>query len=453
MNISKENIEGLKAVIKITVNKDDYGPKIDEVLKDYRKKVNMPGFRPGKVPMGLVKKMYGKAILVDEINKLVSESLGKFISDEKIDLLGEPLPSDKQEVIDFDNQDEFDFFFDIAEAPEVNVELSEKVKLPYHKISITDEMLDQQIKGITSRFNKQESVEAPTEKSLVKGDFVQLDQDGNELEDGIKAQDSVLSMSVIKDDAIKDMLLNAKVGDTVVFNPRKAFPDDTELSYLLKVDKEAAALVDSDFKFTIKDATEFIDPELNQELFDQVFGKDVVKSEEEFKNKIKEDLEKQLAMDSDYLFFLDAKKKLIENINDELPEDFLKRWIIATNRDNKELTPEKIDQDMPLFIEDLKWQLIRNKIIKDHELKLEDNDILEYAKKSARHQFAQYGLTNVPDEHIDNYAKDMLSNEEQARQIYDGAMHEKLIGFIKETVKPEEKEISREEFNGLIEKK
>ena len=453
MNISKENIEGLNAVIKVTVNKDDYAPKVEEVLKDYRKKANMPGFRPGKVPMGLVKKMYGKAVLADEVNKLVSESLSKFISDEKIELLGEPLPSDKQELIDFDNQEEFDFYFDIAEAPGIEVDLSEKVKLPYHKITVTDEMLDQQIKSITSRFGKQESVDVISEKSLVKGDFVQLDQEGNELEGGITAEDSVLSMSVIKDDKIKETLLNLTVGDTVVFNPRKAFPDDTELSYLLKTDKEVAAIVDSDFKFTIKDATEFIDPELDQELFDQVFGKDVVKSEEEFKNKIKEDLEKQLAMDSDYLFFLDARKNLISKIEAELPEDFLKRWIIATNRENKELTPEKIDKDMPLFIEDLKWQLIKNKIIKDNELRVDGNEMNDYAKKSARHQFAQYGLTNVPDEHIDNYAKDMLTNEEQARQIYDGAMHDKLINFIKEAVKLEEKEVSREEFNKLIEKK
>jgi len=453
MNISKENTEGLTSVLKVTIGKDDYEGKVNEVLKDYRKKANMPGFRPGKVPMGLIKKMYGQAVLVDEVNKLVSESLSNYLTENKIDLLGEPLPSDEQKVIDFDTQDEFEFSFDIAEAPELDFSLNKKDKLTYHKIAITDEMLDTQIKAVTSRFGKQESVETISEKSLVKGNFVQLDQNGEELEGGITAEDSVLSMSVIKDDDIKKMLLEAKKGDTVVFNPKKAFPDETELSYLLKVDKEVAAIVDGDFKFTITDVTEFIDPELNQELFDQVYGKDVVKSEEEFKNKVKEELEQQFALDSDYLFFLDAKKKLLKKFNAELPEEFLKRWVIATNKDNKELTPEKIDQDMPLFMDDLKWQLIKNKLIKDNEIKLEDQDVMDYAKKSARMQFAQYGLTNVPDEHIDNYAMDMLKNEEQARQIYDGAMHDKVVAFIKDAVKVEEKEVSRDEFNKLIEKK
>ncbi len=453
MNISKENVEGLNAVIKITVSKDDYESKVNDVLKDYRKKANMPGFRPGKVPMGLVKKMYGKSALVDEVNKLVSESITKFITDEKIELLGEPLPSDKQEVIDFDSHEEFNFFFDIAEAPEIEVNLSEKNKVSYHKITVTDEMTDQQLKSVTSRFGKQVSVETITEKTLVKGDFVQLDQDGNELEDGITTKESVLSMSVIKDDDAKKKFLEAKIGDVITLNPRTAYPDNTELSYLLKIEKDEAANIDGDFNLTIKEATEFIDPELNQELFEQIYGAGVVTTEEEFKNKVKEDLENQLAMDSDYLFFLDTKKKLIKKINSELPEEFLKRWIIATNRENQELTPEKIDQDMPLFIEDLKWQLIKNKLIKSNEIKLEESNMLEYAKKSTRIQFAQYGLTNVPEEHIANYANDMLKNEEQSRQIIDGAMHDKLIAFIKETVKPKEKEISRVEFNKLIEKK
>lgn len=452
MNISKENIEGLTSVIKVTVNKDDYESKVSDVLKDYRKKVNMPGFRPGKVPMGLVKKMYGKAILVDEVNKLISESISKFISDEKLELLGEPLPSDNQEVIDFDNQEDFEFFFDIAEAPEFELSLNKKDKIIYNKIAVTDEMLEQQMKSITSRFGKQESIEQPTETAVIKGDLVQLDKDGNELEDGIKAEDAVMSMSVVKDEDIKKQLMEVKVGETIVFNPRKAFPDDTELSYLLKIEKEEAANVDSDFKLTIKEITDFKDAELTQDIFDQVYGKDVVKSEEEFKAKVKQELEDQLAMDSDYLFFLDAKKKLVKKFKEELPEEFLKRWIKATNRDNDKLTPEKIDEEMPLFIEDLKWQLIKNKLINDNEIKLEDNDVLDHAKKSARMQFAQYGLNNVPDEHIENYAHDMLKNEEQLRQIIDGAMHDKLISFIKEAVKLEEKEVTRDEFNKLIEK-
>lgn len=453
MNISKENVEGLNSVIKVTIGKEDYETKVADVLKDYRKQANMPGFRPGKVPMGLVKKMYGKAALVDEVNKMVSESITKFITDEKIDLLGEPLPSDKQEVIDFDADEDFNFFFDIAEAPELQFNLSKKDKIVYNKIAVTDEMHEQQIKSVTSRFGNQEAVETISEKTLVKGDLVQLDKDGNELEDGIKAEDSVMSVSVIKDEDVKKMFLAAKIGDVLTFNPKAAYPDDTELSYLLKIEKEDAANVDGSFKLTIKDATEFVDPELNQELFDQIYGKDVVTSEEEFKNKVKTDLENQLALDSDYLFFFDAKKKLVKKVKAELPQEFLKRWIIATNKDNEELTPEKIDQDMPLFMDDLKWQLVKNKLIKDNEIKLEESDLLENAKKSTRIQFAQYGLTNVPEEHITNYANDMLKNEEQSRQIVEGAMHDKIIEFIKEAVKLDVKEVTHDEFSKLVEKK
>ncbi len=453
MNISKENVEGLKSVLKITIGKEDYESRLADVLKDYRKQANMPGFRPGKVPMGLIKRMYGKAALVDEVNKLVSESISNFISDEKIDLLGEPLPSDKQEVIDFDTDEKFNFFFDIAEAPEIEVKLSKKDKIVYNKIAITDEMHDQQIKSVTSRFGNQEPVKTITEKSLVKGDLVQLDKDKNELENGIKAEDTVMSVSVIKDEKIKKMFLAAKIGDVITFNPKTAYPDDTELSYLLKIEKEDTASIDGEFKLTIKDATEFIDPELNQELFDQIYGKDIVTSEEEFKNKIKTDLENQLALDSDYLFFLDAKKKLIKKVNAELPEEFLRRWIIATNKDNQELTPEKIDQDMPLFMEDLKWQLVKNDLIKKNKIKLEEADLLENAKKSTRIQFAQYGLTNVPDEHIANYANDMLKNEEQSKQVVEGALHDKLIAFIKEAVKMDVKEVTHDEFSKLFENK
>jgi trigger factor len=453
MNISKESIDALNAVITLTITKEDYEPKVNEVLKDYRKKVNMPGFRQGKVPAGLVKKMYGKAILLDEVNKLVSEKLSNFIVEEKLNLLGEPLPSENQDVIDFDTQEEFNFVFDIAEAPETEVKLSKRDKLPLYTISVTDEMLETQTKSITGRFGSQESVEVVSEKSLVKADFVQLDQEGNELEEGIKGEDTVLSLSVLKDEDTRKKLIGAKVGDSLVFDPKAAYPNDTEVSYILKIDKEAAEAVGGDFKFTIKDVSEFIDPEMNQDLFDKAFGEGVVNSEEEFVAKVKEDLVNQLSMEADYRFTTDAKEKLMKKVKIDLPEAFLKRWLLATNKDNEKLTPEKIEEDLPLFMDDLRWQLIKNSIIKEKELKLEESDMLEYAKKSARMQFMQYGMNNIPDEHLVNYANEMVKNEEQRRQIAEGAMGEKVMATIKDLVKLEETEISREDFNKLFEKK
>ena len=454
MNIEKEQIDDLNAVVHITIEKDDYEPRVENVLKDYRKKVNMPGFRPGKVPASLVKKMYGKAVLVDEINKLVSENLSSYITENKLDILGEPLPSEKQQTIDFDHDEQFKFSFDLGLTPEVEVKLTKREKLPYYKIEVTDDMLEGQKKNVTSRFGTTEPREEAGEKSMLKGDFVQLDQKGEPLEEGIKAEDAVMSTAIVKNDKEKKKIVGAKVGDELVFEPKKAFPNDTEISYLLKISKEEAAAVDGKFKFTVKEINEFVDPELNQDLFDKIFGPGKVTNEEEFTAQVKADLENTLEMESEYKFSMDAKEKLMGKVDMKLPEDFLKRWIKATNQNKEEqdFTDEQIDQEMPRFLEDLKWQIVRNQLIKENDLKVEQQDVIDFAKKSARLQFMQYGLNNVPDEHIESYAVDMLKNEEQQRSMAEGAINDKVMDFVKEAVKVEEKDVSRDEFNKLFEK-
>nr|WP_319400523.1 trigger factor [uncultured Carboxylicivirga sp.] len=452
MNISKENIDALNAVIKLTVEKDDYAKKVDDVLKDYRKRVNMPGFRPGKVPAGVVKKMYGKAVIADEVNKLVSESIHSYIVENNLDLLGEPLPSESQELIDFDTTEKFEFAFDIALAPEVDVKLTKREKLPLYTIEITDEMLASQVDSVAGRFGTTDKVEEVTEKSMVKGDFAELNDKGDVVEEGITKEAAVISLSIIKDDAEKAKLVGAKAGDVITFNPKKAFPNDTEITYMLGVEKEVAESLNSDFQFTITEVTEFKQPEMNQDLFDKAFGEGVVKSEEEFKEKVKSDFANMLAMETEYRFTVDAKEKLMGKVEVEFPEAFLKRWLMATNRENEQLNEETLENEMPHFLEDLKWQLIRNSLVKANELKVEEADVVEYAKKSARIQFMQYGLNNVPDEHLENYAKEMIQKEEQRRQMAEGAINDKVMDFIKESVKLEEKEISREDFNKLFEK-
>ncbi|WP_439182061.1 trigger factor [Carboxylicivirga taeanensis] len=451
MNISKENIDALNAVIKLTVEKEDYASRVDNVLKDYRKRVNMPGFRAGKVPMGVVKKMYGKAVIADEVNKLVSEKIHNFIVDEKLDLLGEPLPSESQELIDFDNAENFEFAFDVALAPEVDIKLTKREKLPFYKVTISDEMFNQQKDSITGRFGKSEVVEAVTEKALVKGNFAQL-ENGEVKEDGIAPQDVVLSMAIVKDEDEKKKLLGAKAGDVIVFDPKKAFPNDSEISHMLKITKEEAEALSGDFQYTITEVTEFVNAEVNQELFDKAFGEGVVNSEEEFEARIKEDINKNLDMEAEYRFSLDAKDKLMGKVDVEFPEAFLKRWLLATNRENEKLDEATLEAEMPRFLEDLKWQLIRNSLIKNNDIKVEEADVIEYAKKAAKMQFMQYGLTSVPDEHLENYAQEMMKQDEQRRQMAEGAMQEKVIAFIKEAIKVEEKEISRDDFNKLFEK-
>ena len=450
MNITRENIDELNAVIKLTIDKDDYEQKVADVLKTYQKKANMPGFRPGKVPAGLIKKMYGNAVLVDEINKLVSENLSSYLTENELNILGEPLPSEDQQTIDFDTQDSFEFAFDIALSPSVEVKLSKRDKLPYYNIAVSDDMLDGQIKNLTGRFGSNDVVEAVTEKSLAKGDFVQVDKNGNAVEDGITAEDAVMSIAIVKNDAQKKKLLGKKVGEEVVFDVKKAFPNDTEISYLLKITKEQAADVKGDYKFTIKEITEFIEPELNKELFDKLFGPGVVSTEEEMKTKVKEDLQRNFEMESEYKFAIDAREKLTAKLDVKLPEEFLKRWLKATDRGEEKMSDEQIDNDMPKFMEDLKWQLIKNEVIRSNELKVEEKDVVDYAKKSARMQFMQYGLTNLPDEHIEGYAMDMLKKEDQGRRMAEAAIQEKVMAFIKEAVKIEDQEVSREDFNKLF---
>jgi trigger factor len=452
MNIEKEQIDDLNAVVHITIEKDDYEPRVDKVLKDYRKKANMPGFRPGKVPASIVKKMYGKAVLVDEMNKLVSENLSKYISENELNILGEPLPSEKQQTIDFDQDEQFKFSFNLALSPEVDLKLSKREKLPYYMVEVTDDMIDGQKKNVTSRFGTTESRDEADENSLLKGDLVQLDKDGNKLEEGINAEDVVLSSAVIKNDKEKKKIIGAKVGDNIIIEPKVAFPNETEISYLLKITKEQAAEIQGKFMFMVKEITQYIDPELNLELFDKIFGPGVVTNEEEFTNKIKEDLEQNLKMESDYRFSVDAKEKLMKKVDIKLPEDFLKRWIKASdeNKEEKQFSDEQIESEMPRFLEDLKWQLIRNELVKDNDLKVEQSDIIGFAKKSAQLQFMQYGLNNVPEEHLESYAMDMLKNEEQQRKLAEGAINEKVMDFIKEAVKIEEKEVSRDDFNKLF---
>jgi len=451
MNISKENIDALNAVIKLTVEKEDYAQKVDDVLKDYRKRVNMPGFRAGKVPTGVVKKMYGKAVLAEEVNKLVSEKIHAYITENELDLLGEPLPSESQELIDFDSAEKFDFVFDIAIAPELDVKLTKREKLPVYNVTVSEEMRQQQVDSVTGRFGKSEVIEAATEKALVKGNFAQLDGDAVK-EDGIAPEDVVLSMAIVKGKAEQKKLMGVKAGDVIVFDPKKAFPNDTEIAHLLKITQEEAEALTGDFQFTVTEVTEFVAAELNQELFDQAFGEGEIKSEEEFNARIDADIAKNLDMETEYRFSVDAKEKLMGKIKVDFPEAFLKRWLLATNRDNEKLDAETIDNEMPRFLEDLKWQLIRNSIIKNNELKIEEADIIEYAKKAAKMQFMQYGLNSVPEEQLENYAQEMIKQEEQRRQMAEGAMQEKVITFIKGAVKIEEKEISRDDFNKLFEK-
>jgi len=451
MNITKENINELNATITVKIEKNDYEATVNEVLKDYRKKVNMPGFRPGKVPAGLVKKMYGKAILADEVNKMLSHNLSKYLVDEKLNILGEPLPNEeKQPKIDWETAEDFEFVFDIAVAPEVDVKLDKRKKFAYYNIDVDAEMLNKQVESYTSRFGQNETAEAAGEKDTLRGDFVQLDAEGNELEGGIKAEKVVIAIDLMKDEAAKNEAVGKKAGDVLVFDPVKVFESKHEVGHMLNVSHEEAENIEGNFKFTIAEVLSFKQAEINEDLFKKAFGEETeVKTEEEFRAKLKAEIESNLKYSSEYKFALDTRDALVEKTSLELPEEFLKRWLKATNN---ELTDEQIDADFDNFMQDLRWQLIKDRIARDAEIKIDEEDIKAGAKQVAAMQFAQYGMNNVPDEYLENYSGHILANEEERKRIANKVMDDKILESIKSKVALDEKSISYDEFNKLLEK-
>ncbi|MBP5134656.1 MAG: trigger factor [Paludibacteraceae bacterium] len=450
MNIERQNIDEVNVVLTINIAKSDYQDKMALTLKDYRKKANVPGFRPGMVPTSLLKKMYGKAILVDEVNKAVSDGLYNYIKDNKMEVLGEPLPSKDQPENDFSDENDYTFKFDVALAPEFNISLTAKDKMKFYEITPDEKMIEGQIKSYTGRFGTYEQVDVVEADDMVKGNIVEM-SGKKEKEDGVKVENAVLTAAYMKDEKIKKQFIGAKKGDSIVFNPSKAYDgNEAELASLLRIKKEDVNGFSSDVKITIEGITRYKEAEINQELFDKAFGKDAVKSEEEFKAKITDGLKENLAVESQFKF-ADDVKALIAKKMDKLtfPVDFLKRWVLETN---EKMTAEELDKNFDQMLSDLKWQLAKDKIAKENEVKIEQADIENYAKKVAKMQFAQYGMMNTPEDILENYSKDMLKNKDTARNIFERVSEEKVIEAVKNKVAVENKSVTIEEFNKLFEK-
>lgn len=448
MNVEKVIIDAVNAQIKITLEKADYQESVNKTLRSYRQKAQIPGFRPGMAPMSLIKKMYEKGVTADELNKTLSDSLFNYIKDNNLNILGEPLPSESQEAQDLDGDGPFEFVFDIALAPELNYTLNKKDSIPYYNITVTEEMVDSQVKAYASRGGRYEKVEEFQLGDSIKGNLVEI----SENEDAVKVEDALMLPSFFKNDEEKAKFEGAKVGDVITYNPHKANDgNEAELASLLRLPKEVAKDVTSDFTFEIKEINRFVEGELNQELFDQIYGEGAVDSIEAFRAKVKEDIASQFAPESDYRFMVDAEEKLVNKLKDVVfPEAFLKRWLLIA--DNKK-TAESIDADMPKMIEELKWHLMKEDIIKKNDIKIENADVMAMAKTITKAQFAQYGMANVPEELLEQYAGEMLKKPEQARNLQDQAMSQKVAEFLKGAVKLNVKEVTTEEFNKLYEKK
>ena len=451
MNVSLQNIDKVSALLTVKMEKADYQEKVDKSLKDLRHKAQMPGFRKGMVPASLIKKMYGKSVLVEEVNKLLGETVYKYIKDNNVNMLGEPLPNeDKQPEIDFDTMESFEFLFDIALAPEFKAEVSTADKVPYYTIEVTDAMVDNQVKVYTQRNGKYEQVDSYADNDMLKGLLAELDEEGNTKEGGIQVEGAVLLPSDMKNDEQKAVFANAKVNDVLVFNPQAAWDNnDIRVSTLLKIDKETAANVKSNFSFQVEEITRFVPGELNQEIFDQVFGKDVVKNEDEFRTKVKETIATQFASDSDFKFLVDMRKLLMERVGKlEFADAILKRVMRLNNTDKDE---KFVEDNYDKSIEELTWHLIKEQLVKANDIKVEQADILDMAKEATRAQFAQYGMLAVPDELLENYAKEMLKKKESIDSLVNRVIESKLSAALKQQVTLEPKTVSVEDFNKMFE--
>ncbi len=449
MNIVKENINDLTAVLKVTITEKDYAEKVEAALNDYRKKARIDGFRPGKVPTGLVKKMYGKGILVEEVNKLISESLTNYIRDEKLNLLGEPLPAENQKPADFDNETEFEFAFDVAIAKDIEVKLSKKDKVAYYDIKVDDNLFESYSDNYARKFGEFKDADETTDNEMLSGNFIQLDAEGKVLEGGIKADDVRITVEYIKDADIKTTFAGKKVAGKIIFDVRKAYPSDSEIASMLRIEKEKALEVNGDFEFEITKVQRFAKAEINQELYDKAFGPDVVKSDADFKAKITEEIKANFVRETDYRFMIDAKQKLVEKINPELPTEFLKRWLTVVNEGK--FTAEQIEEEYPKFETDLQWQLIKDQVIRDNEIKVEESEVMDAAKEVTAAQFAQYGLANLPNEQLEQYAQEILKKDNERRNLYEKKFEDKVVDFIKDSVKLDKKEVTTEEFQKLWE--
>ena len=448
MKISFENPDKVSGLLTITVEEADYQASVEKTLKDYRKKANYPGFRPGMVPMGLIKKQYGASAKMDAINKLIGEQIYKYMQDNKIQMLGEPLPSEKQEAQDLEKPAPYTFAFDIAVAPEFKIELNGHNKIDHYTIIVDDALIDRQVEMFTSRNGTYEKAESYEDNDMLKGDLRELDEKGNTKEDGITVEAASILPNYIKDEAQKALFNGAKLGDIITLNVSKAFESEAEIASLLKVERDRVKDIKSDFSYQITDIQRYKKHPVDQELFDSLFGKDTVKSEKEFREKIAEGLKEQLAVDADYKFILDVRAYCEKKVGKlEFPDALLKRIMLNNNKDKGE---EFVEKNYEQSVKELTWHLIKEQLVADNQIKVNDEDVLNAAKETARVQFAQYGMNNVPDEYVENYAKEILKKQENVDGLVDRAVDIKLTDALKKVVKLNEKEISLDDFNKMM---
>jgi len=452
MNISLEKNNAVSAVITLQMEKADYEDSVKTALKKFCQKAQMPGFRPGHVPMGMAKKLYGTQAKLEQVNKLLEEKLFDYIREEKLNVLGHPLAHEGHEAQDIEKSDDFTFKFDVALAPELNVELTDKDEITYYDIEVSDEQVQQQVEGFCRQTGHPESVEAYAEGDILRGLLAELDADGQPKEGGVQVEKASLMPQYFKGVTQKKLFAKAKKNDVITFNPSKAYKDnETELSALLKIGKEQVAEHKGDFSFQVDEISRFVPAALDEQLFDRVFGEGKVKTEEEFRAKVKENIARQHEADSDYKFLLDVREYAEKKAGEvEMPTDLLLRIMKENNKDKDD---KYFDDNFDASIKLLKWQLIREKLAKDNHVKVEDADLKAAAIEATRFQFMQYGMNNIPEEYLEQYASEMLKKQDQVAQLLERCVDQKLTAALKGVVTLQKQGVSLTDFQKLFEEK
>jgi trigger factor len=448
MNISKENIDSLNAIVKINIKPEDYQPRVDKAIKDHAKKAKIPGFRPGMVPTSHIKKMYGKSILVDEVNNLLSDTLNNYITEQQLDVLGQPLPKmDDSKEYNWDFADDFEFNYEVGLAPEFDVDFSSKDKVTQYVIKADDETLDARIKNIRKSYGKMTNPDVSADGDVLYAELVQLSPDGSVFDEGISNTTSV-RLDQVQDEKVKKSLIGLKKDDEIVIDIQKAYGNDAvRIAAILKVEEDIAAELKSNFRLTVKNVNRLEESDLNQEFFDKLFGEGTVTTEAEFKAKITEEVESMYAQDSERKLQNDLYTLSIEKAKFDLPDEFLKRWLKATN---EKLSEEELTGGYKDFAQNLKWTLLENKIIKDNKIEIKYEEVFAAAKQRLDQQFRMYSPQPLSDEQLGQYTVQYLQNKDEANKIFEEVKAGKALDYLKSVVTLEQKEISAKDFAELV---
>jgi len=455
MNITKENTEELTALVKIEITKEDYQKQVDKELKDYQRKAKIPGFRPGKVPFGMIKKMYGKAVIAEEINKLISESISKYIEENKIQILGQPLPNiEKNTPLNFEDETDFEFYFDIGLAPKIEIEIDNKIEVDCYDIKVEKEMIDNYVSEARKRMGETINPEESEIGDVLEGEIIELAEDGNELEDGIKNKASIAT-DLIKLKTIQKKLTGLKKGDTAVFNPFKATKSAIETATILGIKKEEAEKNTSDFRFTVDNISRNVPAELDENFYKSVYPQLDIKDEEQLRKQVEIDAKKSLNNESDKQLMNDSVKKLLEIADFSMPDEFMKRWLYENQRDEKEVrSKETINQEYDTYYDSMKWQLLENVIVGKYDLKVTDKEIRDHIKEIYRRFAPMDGMPSEETEkNLDELTNTILKNEKESQRIHNELFDKKILDFLKSNLKLNKKEVDHKEFIKFVTEK